>query len=242
MPERAPISSKGFLVPGPNLNPKLLRAVDAELARGNLPAAFGAKLARRYKTSARTVRSYVAAVMETRDEDDRGDRARARQTGRFVAAGASARWMRRADDLYLQAISLLRRAKRIDGDKNGAGAQLVDAIESATGKPHLDDDPAEPIDEDAAEASVKRGRALLQVARDDRFEAASLIKRAEGCEGRAIEWFDRGARIAGIFEPEPPTAPGVGRGAPLTSPQRRAKMEMIRAALEKKRKAREASP
>jgi hypothetical protein len=229
-------------VPGPNLNPKLLRAVDAELSRGNLPAAFGARLARRYKTTARTVRSYVAAVLEKRDEDEGRDRARARQTGRFVTAGASARWMKRADDLYAVATLLLRRAQRIDGDKNGAGAKLLQAIEDATGRPRLDDDPSEPVDPEVAEAMVKRGRALLLVAREDRQEAAMLIKRAEGCEGRAIEWFDRGARIAGIYEAEPPTAPGAGRGAPLTSPQRRAKMETIRTALERRRKAREPAP
>jgi hypothetical protein len=67
--------------------------------------------------------------------------------------------------------------------------------------------------------------AALEIAREDRRQASTLIKRAEGCETRALDWFDRGAKIAGAYEAS--TAAPEATRVQLTSPQRRAKLDRI---------------
>lgn len=222
----------------PKLNRKLLRLVGDALARGAPVSTFEDDLARKLRVSDRTVRKYAALINEQRDRDDAEHLKRARQQGRFVARAAAARHLKRADQLYADAAKLIARAARLDG-KRGAAARLIAAIE-ASGRPVLDDGPA-PVDAKEVEQEIKRTPVLLQIARDDRRDAALLIKRAEQADALAQGWFDKEQKIAGTYEPEPPAAPGSGRGPILTSPQRRAKMEVIRAALAARREAREAS-
>jgi len=64
------------------------------------------------------------------------------------------------------------------------------------------------------------------VARDDRRDAALLIKRAEQADALAQGWFDKAQRIAGTYEPETydPAKQG-GAAANLTSAQKRAKLQ-----------------
>lgn len=220
------------------LNRKLLKLVGIERARGAPVSTFEEAVARRFGVSTRTVRNYSALIDERRDAEDSAEIRRARRGASFVARAAAARHLKRADALFAAAAQLISRAARLDG-RRGAGERLVAAIE-ATGRPVLDDGPP-PGEPGEVEQEIKRAPALLQIARDDRRDAAMLVKRGEQADALAVAWFDRAQKIAGTYEPEPPAAPGSGRGPILTSPQRRAKMEVIRAALAARREAREAS-
>lgn len=207
----------------PKLNRKLLRLVGDALARGAPVSTFEDDLARKLRVSDRTVRKYAALINEQRDRDDAEHLKRARQQGRFVARAAAARHLKRADQLYADAARLIARAARLDG-KRGAAARLIAAIE-ASGRPVLDDGPA-PVDAKEVEQEIKRTPVLLQIARDDRRDAALLIKRAEQADALAQGWFDKEQKIAGTYEPETydPAKQG-GAAANLTSAQKRAKLQ-----------------
>lgn len=225
---------------------KLLRVVGVELARGAPVSTFEDRIARQLKVSTRTVRRYAAHINAERDREDAADLKRARRQGRFVAMAAGARWQARADKLYDAAWQLVTRSARLDG-RGGAASRLAKAVEQIGVKPRrpLDDDPNPQFNQDDGdkghEHEIARASALLTISREDRRDAALMLKRAEQADARAAAWFEQAQKIAGTYEPEPPAAPGAGRGAPLTSPQRRAKLEAIRAALAARRTAREAS-
>lgn len=211
-------------MPGPKLNRKLLRLVGTELARGAPVSTFEDRLARQAKVTDRTVRKYAALINEQRDVEDAADIKRARRQGRFVALAACARHMARADALYADAGKLIARAAKLDG-KRGAAARLVAAIEAA-GRPVLDDGPAPELEPADVERELKATPLLLQIAREDRRDAAMLIKRAEQADARAADWFERAQKIAGTYEPE--TYDPAQRGGPaanLTSAQKRAKLQ-----------------
>ncbi len=206
------------------LNRKLLRLVGDELARGAPVSTFEDRVARKFRISDRTVRKYAALVNEQRDREDAEDLKRARRQGRFVALAAAARHLARADRLYADAAKLIARAAKIDG-KRGAAARLVAAIDAA-GRPVLDDGPLPEVEPGDVDQELKRTPLLLQVARDDRRDAALLIKRAEQADALAQGWFDKAQRIAGTYEPETydPAKQG-GAAANLTSAQKRAKLQ-----------------
>lgn len=200
------------------INRKLLRAVGIKLARGAPVSTFEEQFAARFRCDPRTVRRYVERVNEQRDIDDAAAVKRARARGRFVAEAACARHMDRADRLFLDAARLLARARRLDGNK-GAGARLEAAIEQA-GRPVLDDGPEPAPPEDGA-----RSAALLAIARQDRIDAAVLIKRGEAADKRAQDWFEKAQKISGTYEIAPPTPESTR--VQLTSPQRRAMLLRI---------------
>lgn len=201
----------------------LLLAVAKELARGNPPGIIRERMAKRFGVSTRTVTDYIAAAEEQREEDDRVLAAKYRRTGVFVARAAAAKWVTRADKLYQAGARLLARADRLDGGDTAIGNTLARMILRAGRQ--LDDGP----DDQAAPIEIHDAAAALEIAREDRRQASTLIKRAEGCETRALDWFDRGARIAGAYEPAAAT-PEATR-VQLTSPQRRAKLDRLGALL-----------
>lgn len=202
-------------------NERLTIAVARELAKGAPNSVIKERLAQRFRVTTRTVADYIAAAEEQRDEDDRLLASKYRRTGVFVARSAAAKWVTRADKLYAAAARLLARADRLDGGHTAAGDALARAILRAGRE--LDDGPADdnarvPMDPQALAAA-------LEIAREDRRQASTLIKRAEGCETRALDWFDRGAKIAGAYEAS--TAAPEATRVQLTSPQRRAKLDRI---------------
>lgn len=201
-------------------NERLTLAVARELAKGAPNSVIKERLAQRFKVTTRTVADYIAAAEEQRDEDDRLLASKYRRAGVFVARSAAAKWVTRADKLYAAAARLLARADRLDGGHTAAGDALARAILRAGRE--LDDGPA---DDDMAPTDVKSLAVALEIAREDRRQASTLIKRAEGCEARALDWFDRGAKIAGAYEAS--TAAPEATRVQLTSPQRRAKLDRI---------------
>lgn len=200
-------------------NERLTLAVAKMLAKGTPSTVVQERLSVRFSVTTRTVRDYIAAAEEQRDEDDRALASRYRKDGIFVARSACAKWIVRGDKLYTLASRLLARADRFDGGDNAIGDRLMRQILRA-GRRLDDGDLDDGPDIDATAASV-----ALESAREDRRQAAILIKRAEGCDARALDWFDRGAKIAGAYEAAT-TAPESTR-VQLTSPQRRAKLNRI---------------
>lgn len=201
------------------INETLTLAVARLLAKGTPPTTIQERLSRRYKVTTRTVRDYIAAAEEQRDEDDRALASRYRRDGVFVVRAAAAKWITRSDKLFALASRLLARADRFDGGDSALGERLVKKI-LAAGR-MLDDGP---VDDDEPD-DVRAYATALESAREDRRQAAILIKRAEACDARALEWFDRGAKIAGAYEAAT-NAPESTR-VQLTSPQRRAKLNRI---------------
>lgn len=213
----------------PQLNRDLLRAVAREVASGQSAYEFEDRIAKRYDVCTRTVRNYVAAVLEDYREEDRAIVSRARLQGRFVATSAAGKWIKRSDKLWAEAARLLARARALDIDRNGgvAGAtsRLIAHLEMS-GRANLDDG-MEPLPVDLDQ--LKAG-AVVAIIRGDRRDAAILIKRAEGADSRACDWFDRAQKIAGTYEPAPP-GEEARPAASLTTPQRRAKLERLRGLL-----------
>lgn len=203
------------------INESLTLAVARLLAKGTPPVTIQERLARRYGVTTRTIRDYIAAAEEQREEDDRALASRYRRDGVFVVRAAAAKWITRSDKLFALASRLLARADRFDGGKNALGDRLVKKILSA-GRV-LDDGPVDDDDEPGPDAVACA--TALESAREDRRQAAILIKRAEACDTRAIEWFDRGAKIAGAYEAATNTPESTR--VQLTSPQRRAKLNRI---------------
>lgn len=201
-------------------NERLTLAVARMLAKGTPSTVVQERLSVRFGVTTRTVRDYIAAAEEQRDEDDRALASRYRKDGIFVARAACAKWIVRGDKLYTLASRLLARADRFDGGENAIGDRLMRQILRAGRR--LDDGP---VDDDRGDIDPTAASVALESAREDRRQATILIKRAEGCDARALDWFDRGAKIAGAYEAAT-TAPESTR-VQLTSPQRRAKLNRI---------------
>lgn len=210
----------------PQLNRAMLRAVAREVASGRSCYEFEDRIAEQFSVTPRCVRNYVAAVLEDYQEEDRAIVSRARLQGRFVATAAAGKWIKRSDKLWSEAARLLARARALDIDRNGqvtgATSRLIAQLEMA-GRASLDDG-MEPLPVDLDQ--LKAG-AVVAIIRADRRDAAILMKRAEGADSRACDWFDRAQKIAGTYEPAPP---GVESrpAASLTTPQRRAKLERLK--------------
>lgn len=207
----------------------MLLAVAREVASGRSCYEFEDRIAEQFSVTPRCVRNYVAAVLEDYQEEDRAIVSRARLQGRFVATSAAGKWIKRSDKLWSEAARLLARARALDIDRNGqatgATSRLIAQLEM-TGRASLDDG-MEPLPVDLDQ--LKAG-SVVAIIRADRRDAAILMKRAEGADSRACDWFDRAQKIAGTYEPAPP---GVESrpAASLTTPQRRAKLERLRGLL-----------
>lgn len=212
--------------PKPNLDMAL--AVAKELARGTPTSVVAERISIRFGVTTRCVRDYIAAAEEQRSEDDRALASKMRHNGVFVAQAASAKWIRRADKFYAAAARLLARADRLDGGDTAIGDRLARKL-MALGV-DLDDGErdmlADPID-------IIGGKEALAIAREDRKQASMLVRTAEGCELRAAEWFEKAAKICGAYDLA--TAPTESQRQPLTSPQRRAKLEKLAAILREAR-------
>lgn len=210
----------------PQLNRAMLQAVAREVASGRSCYEFEDRIAEQFDVTPRCVRNYVAAVLEEYQEEDRAIVSRARLQGRFVATSAAGKWIKRSDKLWSEAARLLARARALDLDRGGkvAGAtsRLIAQLEMA-GRASLDDG-MEPL---PANLDQLKAGAVVEIIRADRRDAAILMKRAEGADARACDWFDRAQKIAGTYESAPPGAEA-RPAASLTTPQRRAKLERIK--------------
>lgn len=204
----------------------MLQAVAREVASGRSCYEFEDRIAEQFGVTPRCVRNYVAAVLEEYQEEDRAIVSRARLQGRFVATAAAGKWIKRSDKLWSEAARLLARARALDIDRNGqvtgATSRLIAQLEMS-GRASLDDG-MEPLPVDLDQLKVG---AVVAIIRADRRDAAIIMKRAEGADSRACDWFDRAQKIAGTYESAPPGAEA-RPAASLTTPQRRAKLERIK--------------
>ena len=202
------------------INQELLEAVAREVARGAPVAAYRDRIAKRFGVSARSVYSYAAMVHEERDREGLTELKSFRRNGMLTAQASAAKWMKRADRCYTSAAKLLARADRIDG-KEGIGARLTARLLDLGVR--LDDGDREQLQDPI---DPGRAAAALEVAREDRRQAAILIREATRCEARAADWFDRAAKICGAYEIAP--VDEKDSRALLTSPERRAKLDRLR--------------
>lgn len=215
----------------------MLRVVAREVATGASPFQFEERVAEQFQVTTRCVRDYIKVVLEDVRDQDRAILARARLQGRFVAGAASAKWIKRSDELWREAARILARVRAIDldrkGEIDGATSRLIKHLESS-GRASLDDGFL--LEEMAVPLDQLRGGAVVETLRRDRRDAAILIKRAEGCDARALEWFERAQKIAGTYEPAPPDTEAAKASLQLTSVQRRARLDSLRAHLASIRK------
>lgn len=204
----------------PQLNQDMLRAVAKEIARGNPVIAFRARIAKRFGVHERTVYDYAQFIQDDRNRDGLAELKSFRRNGMLTASAAAAKWAKRADRCYTSAAKLLARADRIDG-KEGIGARLTARLLDLGVR--LDDGDREQLQDPI---DPGRAAAALEVAREDRRQAAILIREATRCEARAADWFDRAAKICGAYEIAP--VDEKDSRALLTSPERRAKLDRLR--------------
>jgi hypothetical protein len=215
-----------------------MRAVERMLLQFKPSALIRAEVARRFSMSERSIHDYIEIAWQRIESAEDPKRERRRMQARITAQSQCAKCLASSDKMHGEAMRLLADARRLDGPARAViEATLADDAEDA------------PEDDDAGEGqpkvppAVKKARSKMVLANRYRNTALGLLARAEQWNARAESWFDKAARIAGVYEIE---AAGDGRGGEnsmrgLTSAQRRERTSAALTALRVKLDARKAA-